>query len=60
MPEYKSYDDLHRLINARWKEIENPKWDDMRVLARELRVSFSEVWEALGYADYFDFVEDDT
>ena len=53
---FSSWDELKEVVNARWKELDNPDWGDMRLLAKELDISFSEVFEALGWKDYFDFV----
>ena len=53
---YSSWREVQEVVNARWKELDNPDWKDIRPLARELDLTFSEVWEALGWKDYFDFV----
>ena len=48
--------EVQEVVNARWKELDNPDWKDIRPLARELDLTFSEVWEALGWKDYVDVV----
>ena len=53
---YSSWDEVQEVVNTRWKELDNPDWGDMRPLAKELDLSYSEVFEALGWRDYFDFV----
>ncbi len=47
---YKGYDELAKLVNERYKTEKN-----MRKIAREFEISFSEVWEMIGFKDYFDF-----
>ena len=53
---YTSWDEILKVVNTRWKELDNPDWKDIRPLAKELDLSYSEVFEALGWKDYFDFV----
>ena len=38
---YTSWDEILKVVNTRWKELD---------------LSYSEVFEALGWKDYFDFV----
>ena len=49
----KSYDELSLLVNERYKTEKN-----VRRIASEFGLSFSEVWEMVGYKDYFDFYEE--
>ena len=49
----KSYDELLVLVNEKYKTEKN-----MRKIASEVGISFSEVFEMIGYKDYFDFYEE--
>jgi len=53
---YTSWEMVQEVVNTRWKELDNPDWRDIRPLSRELDLSYSEVFEALGWKDDFDFV----
>ena len=48
----KTYDDTSKLVNDTYKD--NP---DIRIVAKDLGLSFDVVWECLGFKDYFDFEE---
>tara|TARA_A100001015_G_scaffold236421_1_gene268586 strand:+ start:8945 stop:9142 length:198 start_codon:yes stop_codon:yes gene_type:complete len=48
-----SYDDLAKLVNEKYETEKN-----MRKIATDFNISFSEVWEMIGYKDYFDFYEE--
>ena len=47
-----TYDELSKLVNTSYA-----KTKDIRVTAKETGVSFNEVWDMLGFKDYFDFEE---
>lgn len=53
---FSNWDELQKVVNAKWRELDNPNLSEMRPLAKELGLSFSEVFEALGWKDDFDFV----
>ena len=57
MRENETWEEVQNVANARWKQIENPKWEDITLVSKELVLTYSEVLEALGYKDYFDFQE---
>ena len=57
MCENETWEEVQNVANARWKQIENPKWEDITLVSKELVLTHSEVLEALGYKDYFDFQE---
>ena len=44
------YDALAKLVNEKYETEKN-----MRKIAREFGISFSEVWEMLGFKDLFDY-----
>ena len=46
------YDELSELVNASYA-----RTNDIRKTIRETGVSFGEVWEMVGFKDYFVYVE---
>ncbi len=59
MKKDKSYDEWTKIVNTRLSQIDQPTWGTYRQVAKELGLSFSEVWEFSGNKDYFEFVEGD-
>ena len=55
----KTYDEWCKIVNDKFDEIEDPQWTDIRKVAKEVGLSFSEVFEMLGYKDQFDFGAED-
>tara|TARA_B100001093_G_C26133086_1_gene720020 strand:+ start:247 stop:471 length:225 start_codon:yes stop_codon:yes gene_type:complete len=45
-----SYDELAKIVNKKYETEKN-----MRKIALELNISFSEVWEMIGFKDFFDY-----
>ena len=54
MSKFKTYDELSKEVNESYKETQ-----DIRQTAKETDTTFHEVWDMLGYKDYFDFVEEE-
>ena len=55
----KTYDEWCKIVNDKFDEIEDPQWSDIRKVAKKVGLSFSEVFEMLGYKDHFDFGGED-
>ena len=55
----KTYDEWCKIVNDKFDEIEDPQWSDISKVAKEVGLSFSEVFEMLGYKDHFDFAGED-
>ena len=49
-----NYDELSVLVNKSYK-----RTDDIRLTMKELNLPFDDVWDMLGFKDYYDFVETD-
>ena len=49
-----SYNELSKIVNASYA-----KTQDIRLTMKETGVSFGEVFEMVGFKDYFDFEETD-
>ena len=47
-----NYDELSEIVNRSYRETR-----DIRMTVKETGVSFDEVWEMLGFKDWFDFLE---
>ena len=47
-----TYDDLSKIVHASYA-----RTNDIRDTMKETGVSFGEVWELLGFKDYFDYEE---
>ena len=54
MTTFKTYDELSKEVIESYK-----KTEDIRLTASETDTSFGEVWDMLGFKDYFDFEEGD-
>ena len=54
MTKFKTYDELAKAANESYKRTQ-----DVRETANELNLSFSEVFEMLGFKDELDFYSDD-
>ena len=50
----KTYDELSKKVNESYK-----KTEDVRQTVSETDASFDDVWDMLGYKDYFDFEKDE-
>ena len=47
-----SYDEISKIVNEQYRQ----SWS-FREVMRETGLSFDEVWDCLGYKDYFDYQE---
>ena len=54
MTTFKTYDELSKEVIESYK-----KTEDIRLTASETDTSFGEVWDMLGFKDYFDFEVDE-
>jgi hypothetical protein len=45
-----NYNELSKLVNDSYR-----RTDNIRETMKETKLSFSEVWDMLGYKDYYDF-----
>ena len=53
---YKSWDELQTAVIKEY-ELREDK-ENLRAIGKDLGISFSEVWEALGFKDWYDFYEE--